>query len=276
MRGRAEDAALIAPGLLLLLLAFFLPIAEVLVLSVRAPGAAGGPSLAQFGRFLGDSYYLGLAWRTLRLSAVITLVCLALGFPLAYVMARAAPRLRLWLVVLTILPLMTSVVVRTFGWVVVLGRGGLVPRALEALGLASQGVSLMHTETAIVIGMAQVLLPFMTLSILGVQMRIDPRLEEAARTMGCGFWRAVAMVVVPASRPGIVSGSLLVFTLSISAFITPSLLGGARLPVLAGSIYDTATRTLDWPFAAAQSAILLFAVLLVLFPYVAATRRRRG
>jgi putative spermidine/putrescine transport system permease protein len=275
MRGRAEDALLAGPGLLLLLLAFFLPIAQLLVLSV-APTEGGGFSLANFGRFLGDPYYLGVAWRTLRLSVVITLVCAAIGFPLAYTMARAGARLRLWLVILTILPLMTSVIIRTFGWIVVLGRGGIVPSTLRALGLADPGFSLMHTEAAIVIGMVQVLLPFMTLSILGVQMRIDPRLEEAARTMGCGFWRAIWQVVLPNSRAGLVAGSLLVLTLSISSFITPSLLGGPRLPVLAGSIYDTATRTLDWSFAAAQAAILLVAVLVILVPYMALSRRPLG
>lgn len=277
MRGRLEDSALVAPALLLLLLVFFFPLAQILVLSVEPVGeSAAGFSLEQFRRFLADPYYLGIAWRTLRLSILITVICMAIGFPLAYIMSAAGPRVRFWLVIVTILPLMTSVVVRTFGWMVMLSRSGVVSKALVGLGLAPSGFSVIYTESAIVVGMVQVLLPFMALSILGVLLRMDRRLEEAGRTMGCGFWSMLFHIVLPVSLPGVVSGSLLVLTLSISSFITPSLLGGARLPVLAASIYDSATKTLDWSFAAAQSAILLVAVLVILLPYIALTRRSRG
>lgn len=273
MSDRTENLLLAVPGLALLSLAFFLPIGKMLVLSVSGPD---GPTLEHFARFLGDPFYLGILWRTVRLSVVITLVSAVIGFPLAYIMARAGPRLRLWLVVMVVLPLMTSVVVRTFGWMVVLSRNGLVPDTLRDLGLVGRTFSLMQTETAIVIGMVQVLLPFMTLSILGVVGRIDGRLEEAARTMGCGFLGAVRTVVLPLSLPGIVAGSLLVFTLSASSFVTPNLLGGARIQVLAASIYKSVTQTLDWPFAAAQAIILFIGILLVLAPYVRMTARRHG
>ena len=108
----------------------------------------------------------------------------------------------------------------------------------------------------------------MTLSILGVITKIDTRLEEAARTMGCSFLQTIRTVVIPLAVPGIVAGSLLVFTLSVSSFITPSLLGGVRIPVLAASIYDQVTQVLDWPFAAAQSTLLLIGILLILAPYI--------
>lgn len=273
--GPREDAALVAPGVLLLLAAFFFPIVQMLLFSLE-PSDGAAPSAEQFVRFLTDPYYLGVAWRTLKLSVIITALCIAIGFPLAYVMARVGPRLRLWLIVLTVLPLMTSVVVRTFGWIVIMSRGGPLTDVLSALGLASPSFMLLHTETAIVVAMVQVLLPFMTLTTLGVMLRIDPRLEEAARTMGCSFFAAVRTVILPLSTPGIVSGSLLVFALSISSFITPSLVGGVRLPVLATSIYQQAIKTLDWPFAAAQSVILLTAVLVILIPYMAAMRRAHG
>jgi putative spermidine/putrescine transport system permease protein len=115
MNDRTENLLLILPGLLLLALAFFLPIIQMLSLSIVGPD---GPTLAHFTRFLGDSYYLGVLWRTVRLSLIITAICAIVGFPLAYIMARVGPRLRLWLIVIVILPLMTSVVVRTFGWMV--------------------------------------------------------------------------------------------------------------------------------------------------------------
>lgn len=273
MSDRTENLLLAVPGLALLVLAFFLPIGKMLVLSVSGPD---GPTLEHFARFLGDPFYLGILWRTVRLSVVITLVSALIGFPLAYIMARVGPRLRLWLVVMVVLPLMTSVVVRTFGWMVVLSRNGLVPDTLRDLGLVGRTFSLIQTEAAIVIGMVQVLLPFMTLSILGVIGRIDGRLEEAARTMGCGFLGAVRTVVLPLSLPGIVAGSLLVFTLSASSFVTPNLLGGARIQVLAASIYKSVTQTLDWPFAAAQAIVLFAGILLVLAPYVRMTARRHG
>jgi len=273
MSDRTENIILVLPGLLLLAFAFFVPIGQMLALSVQGET---GPTLDHFSRFLGDSYYLGVLWRTVRLSIVITAICTAIGFPLAYIMAHVGRRLRLLLVLMLILPLMTSVVVRTFGWMVLLGRSGLVSDILRDLDLVGRSFALMHTETAIVIGMVQVLLPFMTLSILGVITRIDPRLEEAARTMGCSFLTTVRTVVLPLSLPGIVAGSLLVFTLSASSFVTPNLLGGSRIQMLATSIYRSVTQTLDWPFAAAQAVILFVGVLLVLLPYARLSGGRNG
>ena len=273
MSDRTENLLLLAPGLFLLAAAFFLPIGQMLVLSVSGPD---GPTLGHFARFLGDAFYLGLLWRTVRLSLIITVICAAIGFPLAYIMAHVGPRRRLWLIILVILPLMTSVVIRSFGWMVLLSRSGLVPELLRDLGLAGRGFALMNTEAAIVIGMVQVLLPFMALSILGVISRIDGRLEEAARTMGCSFLQAVRTVVLPLALPGIVAGSLLVFTLSASSFVTPNLLGGPRIQVLAASIYKSVTQTLEWPFAAAQAVILFAGILLLLVPYIQLTARRHG
>lgn len=273
MTDRTENLILALPGLLLLALAFFLPIGQMLALSVSGPE---GPTLAHFWRFLSDPYYLGVLWRTVRLSLLITLICAAIGFPLAYIMTKVSPRMRLWLVVMVILPLMTSVVVRTFGWMVLLSRSGLVPQTLRDLDLVGRNFTLMQTETAIVVGMVQVLLPFMTLSILGVLTRIDGRLEEAARTMGCSFLQTMRTVVLPLALPGIVAGSLLCFTLSASSFVTPNLLGGSRIQVLAASIYRSVTSAPDWPFAAAQAVILLAGVVLVLIPYIKLTRTRHG
>lgn len=273
MTDRQESALLLLPGVLLLALAFLVPIAEMLVLSVQGPE---GPTLDHFRRFLGDPFHLSVLGRTVRLSLVITAICLAIGFPMAYIMARVGPRPRVWLVVLVILPLMTSVVVRTFGWMVVLSRSGLIPEIARGLGLAGRNFALMHTEAAIVIGMVQVLLPFMTLSILGVILRLEPQLEEAARTMGCSFLQALRTVVLPLSLPGIVAGSLLVFTLSASSFVTPNLLGGPRVQVLAAAIWRAVTQTLDWPFAAAQAVILFAGVLLILVPYLRLAGRGHG
>lgn len=273
MTDRRENLVLLLPGLVLLALAFFLPILRMLSLSVAGED---GATAAHFQRFLTDSFYLGVLWRTVRLSVIITALCAAIGFPLAYIIARAPPRAALWLIVITILPLMTSVVIRTFGWMVILARNGLIPETLRDLGLVGRSFSLMQTETAIVLGMVQVLLPFMVLSILGVLTRIDRRLEEAARTMGCSFVQTLRSVVLPLAMPGVTAGAILVFTLSASSFVTPNLLGGSRLQVLAASVYRSVTQTLDWPFAAAQAVILFAGILLVLIPYIRQAGRMHG
>ena len=270
---RAENALLVAPGIMLLALAFFLPIARMLMLSVMGPE---GFTLSHFAAFVSEPYYLNVLWRTIRLSFIITVICAVVGFPLAYIMARAGATVRLWLIIVILLPLMTSVVIRTFGWMVIFERGGIISSTLYDLGLVKRNFTLMRTETAIVVGMVQVLLPFMTLSILGVVTRIDQRLEEAARTMGCSFLQAFRHVVLPLAMPGIAAGSLLAFTLSASSFVTPSLLGGPRLQVLAASIYSSVTQTLDWHFAAAQAVILFLGIALTLIPYFKLTGGQHG
>lgn len=265
MTDRRETWLLLMPGLALLALGFLLPIGRMLALSVQGPD---GYTFDQFLRFFQDAYYPSVLWRTIYLSAIITAACAVLGFPLAYIMARGTPRVRLWLTIMIILPLMTSVVVRTFGWMVLLGRSGIIASTLRDFGLVGRSFQLMHTETAIVLGMVQVLLPFMVLSLLGVVMRLDPRLEEAARTMGCSFLQTMRVVVLPLALPGLIAGSILVFTLSASSFVTPSLLGGARIEVLAGTVYKNVTQTLDWNFAAAQAVILFLGIALLLVPYL--------
>jgi len=251
---------------------FVLPVAQVLVLAFD--GGDGGPGLAQFARLFADAYHPLVAWRTIRLALLTTLATAALGIPLAYVMHRSGGWVRAALTVVIVLPLMTSVVIRTFGWLVILGRGGLLARMLEPLDLVGRNFSLMHTEAGIVIAMTQVLLPFMALTVLAAISRVDRSLEEAARTMGAGLWQTLRLVVLPLARPGIVSGSLLVFALAASSFVTPMLVGGVRLPVLAGAVYQQVTGTLDWPFAAAQATLLLVLALLVILPYARLGRAR--
>lgn len=264
---------MIVPGVLIMLVAFVVPVSGMLILGLQNED---GLTLHYLWQFFANPYFLHVGLRTVRLALIISVICMLVGVPLAYVMARGTRSLRTFLLIAVTLPLMTSVVVRTFGWTVLLGRNGIVPDALHALGLVRRNFSLMQTETAIVIGMVQVVLPFMILSVLGVVQRLDPRLEEAARVMGCSFVATLRRIVLPGAMPGIVSGFLLVFSLSASYFVTPTLLGGARLPTLAGSIYESATKTLDWPFAAAQSIILLSGLLLLLMPYYLFTRKYHG
>ena len=274
----SDPALLLAPGLLCLIVLFFLPVGLLVGESFVAVGEDGGRafSLTHYARFFADDYYLGVMWRTFRLSFIVTLVTVVLGYPIAYLMARGAGWVALWLGILVIMPLMVSVVIRTFGWMVLMGRGGFLVDVADWLGFEGRRFQLMRTEAGIVIALGQVLLPFMTLTLYGVLAGIDRRLEEASRTMGAGFFGTLRRVTVPLSLPGIVSGSLLVFALSISSFITPALVGGVRLPMLASSVYQQALTTMDWPFAAAQAMILLVAVLVVIVPYTVLARTRHS
>jgi len=231
-------------------------------------------SLENFQRFFSEALFLNALFNSLKLGILTVVACLILGYPLAYIMARSRSALRIWLLIMLILPLMTSVVIRSFGWMVLLNRSGPIVGLLRDLGLVGRNFNLMQSETAIVIAMVQVLLPFMTLSILGVIMRLDIRIEEAARTMGCSYLGAIYHVVLPLCLPGLVAGSLLTFTLSASSFVTPSLLGGARLQVLASSIYNSVTQTLDWSFASAQAVVLFIGIALLLLAYLSLSRQR--
>lgn len=272
-----EPAILLTPGLLFLLLAFFFPAIQLLAQSFLTFGTEPvHVTLEHYAKAIVDDFYAGVALRTFRLALIITGLCLLIGFPLAVIITRVGPALRTMLIVLIILPLMTSVVIRTFGWLVILGPGGVLSWTLQQLGVIDRGISLMHTEAGIVIAMVQVLLPFLVLTTLGSLGQIPPSLEEAARVMGAGFFRGIFHVTLPLSVPGLASGSLLVFALSISSFITPTLVGGVRLQVMAGSIYQQMTGSFDWGFGAALSMILLLCTLLLIVPYMVITSRMGG
>lgn len=262
VRTRREPWLLLLPAIVLLALAFITPVAGMLLMSVQS--SAGGFTLDNFTRLFTSEYHLQAALRSLRLGVIQTVITLIIAIPLSYVMARAGSKVRSFLLIVVILPLMTSVVVRTFGWVVLMGPSGLLMKIPGAELLVGGTQGFLGTETGVVIAMVQVLLPFAVLSILGVVSGIRPQLEEAARTLGAGFWRTLWHVVLPLAIPGIVAGASLVFVLSVSSFITPRFIGGAQIPVFAQTIYIDATTNLDWSFAAAQAVLLFAGVMLVL------------
>lgn len=262
VRTRKEPLLLLLPAVALLALGFITPVAGMLLMSVQSP--AGGFGLDNFIRLFTSEYHLQAALRSLRLGVIQTLITLVLAVPLSYLMARVGSKTRSFLLMVVILPLMTSVVVRTFGWVVLMGPSGLLMKIPGAQFLVDGSQGFLGTEVGIVIAMVQVLLPFAVLSILGVISGIGPQLEEASRTLGAGFWRTLWHVVLPLSVPGILAGASLVFVLSVSSFITPRFIGGAQIPVFAQTIYVDATTNLNWPFAAAQAVLLFAGVMLAL------------
>lgn len=220
-------------------------------------------TLANYTRMLTDSYYLGVLWQTVRIGLVTTLSCALLGYPLAYHLARSRGAGRGACMFLLLCPLLVSTVVRVFGWVVLLGDQGVLNQGLRALRLPP--LKLLYSETAVVIGMTQFLLPFMALPLMATIERIPRNLEEAARNLGAGHLGVFWLVVLPLSLPGLLAGALLVYAITISAVVTPVLLGGRRTPMLGTQIYEHVTVTFNWPFAASLSMVIILVTLLVVY-----------
>ncbi|CRK51551.1 conserved membrane hypothetical protein [Rhodococcus sp. RD6.2] len=268
MRKRSvEPWLLILPLVALLLIAFVIPVVRTLLASLTTEDS--GFTFENFSRFFGSTVSIGASERSLRMAFIQTIISVLIAVPLAYIMAGLSAKARAFMMIATILPLMTSVVIRTFGWVILMGPSGPLAKIPGFLELSQARQGLLGTELGVNISMVQVLVPFAVLSVLGVVNGIDVRLREASRTMGAGFLGTFRHVVLPLALPGIVSGATLCFALSISSFITPNLIGGAQLPVIAGFIYHDATVSNDIPFAATQAVLILVVVVVT----IAATNR---
>ncbi len=247
-----------------LFVAFFVaPLCVLFALSLATEQGAGDFTLANYTTFFGDRYHLSILTDTLWLGVKSTLVCLVFGFPIAWVCARAQARWQSVLIFLVILPILTSVVVRTFSWIVILGRQGVLNQIVLGLGLTDEPLKLLFTETGVIMVLAQVQMPLMVLPILTVLSRIDPNLGDASRALGAGEWRTLWRITMPLSMPGILAGCILTFAACITAFVTQTLIGGARLIYMPLHIYQQAVGANNWPFAAAISVIFMVAVLLV-------------
>ena len=258
-------AALLAPALTLLVFAFVAPLVTMAVYSFyeARPGGVMIPAftLTNYRRFLLDPFHLTILWRTLVLGAWVTAWSLVLGYPVAYTLARIrSRRLRGGLVTLLLVPLMTSVVVRSYGWMILLAGNGVVNTLLVGVGLVEQPVQLLFNTTGVVIALVAILMPYMVLTLVPVIQNIDPNLEQAAQSLGASRWRVFRDVVLPLSMPGVAAGAVLVFVLAIAAYATPRLVGGSRLLVMPIFVYDQALALLNWPFGAATSFILLLIV----------------
>jgi putative spermidine/putrescine transport system permease protein len=265
---------LLAPTTLALVVFFVLPLLWLFRASFDRGLDSGviesAFTLENYQEFLTDRFYQQELLRTLRLGVVITALTLVATYPIALFLARTQSRWRGLLVALAIAPLLTSTVVRTYGWLVILGNDGLVNGALVGIGLIDQPLRLINDEIGVVIGLVEILMPYMALGLLSGFGRINPDVEEAAMSLGANPLRTFWRVTLPLSLPGIATGVLLVFVLTISSFVTPQLLGGGRVFLMATEIYDQATYTLDWPFAAAISflLLLLFGVVIALYTRV--------
>jgi putative spermidine/putrescine transport system permease protein len=275
MAGHKESEWKLALPLALFFLLFFLGPLAVLV-AESFSGGDGKPVLTHYVRFLGDGFYLSILWSTLWLGVKATLLCLVFAYPLAWLMTHASPRTRSILLFIVVLPILTSVVVRTFAWIVILGSQGVFNKALLALGVIQQPMRLLFTETGVIIVLAQVMLPLMVLPIVATMGKIDPNLHDASATLGAGEWRTFWKVTLPLSVPGVIAGCILVFAGSITAYVTQTLIGSAQLLYMPLAIYQQALGANNWAFASAMSVIFMAAVLIVVYLLNMVGRLARG
>ncbi|WP_354211566.1 MULTISPECIES: ABC transporter permease [unclassified Bradyrhizobium] len=251
-----------APALLTLTVFLLIPAGIVLRISFF-PGSssigAEGYSLAQYEKFFGNSLYLSVLGETVSYAVVVCLGCLVLGFPVGYSLARHPPYQRRLRMLMVIVPLTLSLVIVVFGWLVLLGRQGLVNNILMWFGIISSPQQLLFNRTAVVVVLIQQFLPFMILSVMNVVMQIDPVLEHASTSLRASRARTFIKVIIPLSTPGIMAGLSLIFVMAVSAFVTPRLVGGPRAQMIGGFVYDQILSTSNWPFGAAM-AFILFAI----------------
>jgi putative spermidine/putrescine transport system permease protein len=228
----------------------------------RSFGATGF-SFEQYAKFLGDGYYLGVLAETIGFGLAAAFVSLVLGFPVGYSLARLPPSKRRWRLIIVILPLTLSLVVVVFGWLVFLGRNGLVNSLLVGLGVFETPQRLLFNRAAVLVVLVQQFLPFMILSVMSVVTQISPALEQAAANLHANRFTTFRRVILPLAMPGILSGMTLVFILSASAFITPRLIGGSRVQMVGSLVFEQVTAVLNWPFGSAMAFVLLVLTLVV-------------
>jgi putative spermidine/putrescine transport system permease protein len=267
------------PAGILVLICVVIPMAYLFRVSLADTGAGfGAVSGFTFGNYLQvltDSYYVTILLQTLWVSVLVTALTLILGFPLGYSLARSRGRSKVWLLGIVLLPLVLSLVVNVFGWIVILGRDGFVNSALMAVGLIETPLDLLYNTTAVVIVLTQICLPFQILSSLSIVSNIDPVLEEAAANLRAPRHKVFLSVIIPLSLPGMVAGSVLSFMLAVTAIVAPQLIGGTRTKMVGSVLYEQMIIILNWPLGAALSFLFLFIALLTLALSNLALKRRR-
>ena len=256
-RNKRQALFLALPAALALLVCFVIPMAYVLIRTLAVDG------IDDFRSFFTDPFYLNILWTTVRVSLVSTAVSLLLGYPTAYYIARTKSSMRKVMMVVILFPFLVSAVIRCYGWTVVLGTKGLLNSFLKDAHVITKSLRILNTETAVVIGMIHLLIPYMVLSLVGVLQSIDRNVELAAYSLGASPLRTFLKVTFPLSVPGILSGCVLVFTMSMTSYVVPKLLGGAKFRMMATMVVQKNTVEFDWGAASAISYILLASILAV-------------
>ncbi len=267
------------PGAIFFLGLLGMPLVMTLVLSFHsfdyAEGIVSTFDLNNYLEVLKDSYFHEIFLRTYGISLAVVILCIAIGVPEAYILSRMRGPWRSFFLVVTLAPLLISVVVRTLGWVLLIGGNGLLGKIIEALGLAeASSGNLMYTHAGVILALVHVLVPFMVISVWAALQKLDPAVEHAGLSLGASHSTVFRRIVIPQILPGILSGSLIVFALSASAFATPAIIGGRRLKVAATAAYDEYLSTMNWPLGAAIAIVLLVANVALVMSYNRMMERR--
>ena len=270
LRDTGRGYLLSAPALALFFGLLLLPLALTLVLSFNVfdyeVGVKGGEwTLAQYANLVTDAYFYEIFLRTFWISALVTLLCVVIGVPEAYILSRMGTPWRSIFLMLILTPLLISVVVRAFGWSLLLGADGLINQAIQALG--GRPIKMLYTPFAVILALVHVMLPFMIIPVWTSLQKLDASAEQAALSLGATQAQVMRMVVLPQVMPGVLSGTLIVFGLSASSFAIPGLLGGRRLKMVATVVYDQYLSELNWPMGAAIAVALLLINLLVMLSW---------
>lgn len=268
---------LIVPALALLVAFFVLPYFSIIIMSLREPATqgvhGGGITLANYASALSDAFILRKLLETMLLGVGVTVICLLLGYPVAYHLARMRSRWNGLLYTFILAPLLVGLVVRTFGWMIILSNGGVANQTLSWLGLIDDPLRLMNNYFGVTIALVHVLLPFLILPLLANLQAINPEVETAARSLGASRWRAFWRVTLPLSVPGIQAGAILVFVLSISAYVTPAMLGGGSGRTMSVLVVQYLVENFRWPAGAALAIILAIAAIVTVALFFALTHR---
>lgn len=278
-RSMLRDWLLLGPGLTWLALFLVIPCGIVFFFAFFERGVYGGIdyifTLENFGRAI-DPLYLSIFLNSAKIAALATAIALLLGYPAAYAIARAPAHRQTAYLVLVMLPFWSNYLIRTYAWIVLLNREGLINKALTGLNLVGEPLSLLYNEFAIVTGLVYNYLPFVVLAIYASISRLNPEVLEASEDLGATSLRTFLRVTLPLTLPGVAAGAVFVFVLSIGNFITPDLLGGGRLQMVGNIIYDQFLTARDWPFGATLSLILIGIMMALLFAQALLVRRAQG
>ena len=268
---------LIVPAVGLLTAFFVVPYFSILTMSVRTASTSApygdGYTIDHFATALGDEYILGVLGRTVGLGLLVTLIALVLGYPVAYHLARTRSRWKGLLYTFVLSPLLVGLVVRTFGWMIILSNNGLANQSLQWLGVIESRLQLMNNNLGVTIALVHVFLPFVILPLLGNIQAINPELESAARSLGASRLKTFLRVTLPLSIPGIQAGTILVFVLAISAYVTPAMLGGARAKTMSVLVVQYLIDNFRWPAGAALALILAVTAIVSVWLYLMLTHR---
>jgi putative spermidine/putrescine transport system permease protein len=270
---------LLLPALILFIAVVIVPLAMTVLLSFynwgQYTGIEPAVTLKNWQEIWSDPYFYEMFARTFRIAVLATLIAALLGAPEAYILNRMRAPWKGFFLLIILGPLLISVVARTLGWALLFGgNNGLVNKALMTVGLIDTPIPFMFTETGVVVALAHVMMPFMVLSVWAALQRVDPQIENAALSLGAGPLTIMRRIILPQIMPGVLSGGIIVFALSASAFATPSIIGGRRLKVAATLAYDEFLNTLNWPLGAAVAVLLLVALVLIIVGSNAIIERR--